>query len=543
MTQTIDHIVRDAMNRFIVEPDNRLAFRFLLDRLIQLTGSEYGFIGEIHRQGTGEPYLQIHAYTDIAWDEPTRALLARSRESGLRFDNMDTLFGQVIKTDEVVITNSPSQDPRAGGLPDGHPALKAFLGCPLRFGGETTGMVGLANRTGGYDQELVNSLEPALNCCGMMIYSRVAELQRDAMRQQAEEAKRLESLIHLAGNVAHDLNNWLTVIMSSTESLQRGCDDREEVIGVVQEAAKRATRLAHRMLEFSGATASRRTEVDLGELAVRAVTAMKSIAPSMRFDTDGCQQGLFASVDDAALDQAIGNVLKNAIEASDGLDDAVIKVGVSRDSTDTICLRVADQGSGIPTADRDRVLEPYYSTKGVGRGFGLATVDGIIRAHHGALTIVSSVESGTEVSLRLPEVKQPDDVASLQPTTVAGELGSWLLLVDDDPTVRMALRRLLTAVGFHVMTAASGAEALELVQQRDFDFAMFDVSMPAMNGVELLGRLRVDHPDLPVLLMSGYTATTVSQDMLSDGVTGFIRKPFAVQEVLQALRGLASKVG
>jgi PAS domain S-box-containing protein len=156
----------------------RTIFDGLLDTLLEVSDSEYGFIGEARQTETGAPYLKTFAITDIAWDEPTRRFYEESAPAGMEFYNMSTLFGQVLLTERPVVSNEPARDPRAGGIPRGHPPLRAFLGLPFRSAGELVGMVGLANRPGGYDEPLIERIEPLLSTCGNIVFARRARIQR-----------------------------------------------------------------------------------------------------------------------------------------------------------------------------------------------------------------------------------------------------------------------------------------------------------------------------------------------------------------------------
>jgi two-component system, cell cycle sensor histidine kinase and response regulator CckA len=175
--------IRRAQARFIEGPDPGPVFEGLLEALLALTRSEYGFLGEVlHRPG-GEPYLKTHAASNLAWDEHTRA----SYEAGLEFTSLHSLLGSVLTTGRPVLANDPAHDPRAGGLPPGHPRLTAFLGVPFfARGGEMVGMVGIANRPGGYDEGLLAYLGPFLTTCAAL----VTGLRAHAERQQAQDALR-----------------------------------------------------------------------------------------------------------------------------------------------------------------------------------------------------------------------------------------------------------------------------------------------------------------------------------------------------------------
>ncbi|MDJ0635651.1 MAG: CBS domain-containing protein [Xenococcaceae cyanobacterium MO_188.B29] len=185
---------------FLAEVEPEILFDGMLDRLLELTESEYGFIGEIlfkadgsplmeegYMKVRGSPYLKTHAITNIAWNEETRAFYAENAPKGMEFHNLQTLFGAVIVTGKPVIANSPSTDPRRGGLPDGHPPLSAFLGVPFYKDKEMVGMVGIANRDGGYDEAMVDYLQPFLATS-----SRIIEAYQNNHQKQQAEAKILE---------------------------------------------------------------------------------------------------------------------------------------------------------------------------------------------------------------------------------------------------------------------------------------------------------------------------------------------------------------
>jgi len=173
-----------VQSTFIVESNASKAFQTLLEALLKLTESQYGFIGEVLVKDDGARYLKTHAITDIAWNEATRALYDGNAPM-MEFYNLQTLFGHVIRTGEPVLSNDPLHDVRRGGLPKGHPPLTAFLGLPLFDGQRLIGMVGVANRAGGYDEAMIGYLEPFLRTCSSII----GAYRLDKERQQAERSR------------------------------------------------------------------------------------------------------------------------------------------------------------------------------------------------------------------------------------------------------------------------------------------------------------------------------------------------------------------
>jgi len=202
----------DVQSSFLLSGDPVTAFDQVLVTVLEVTGSEYGFIGEILHDEGGAPYLKTHAITDIAWDEATRRLYDENIEAGLEFHNLDTLFGACLRTLEPVMANEPASDPRAGGLPPGHPPLRAFLGVPFRTGAFVTGMIGVANRDGGYDPALVEWLEPILDTCGSLLGHYKAEVLRLAAEAALRDSEtRLQTTMSRLWTVIHNQQAGLLV--------------------------------------------------------------------------------------------------------------------------------------------------------------------------------------------------------------------------------------------------------------------------------------------------------------------------------------------
>jgi len=173
-----------ACEQFIANADPRKVFDNMLLDLLDLSDSEYGFIGEVLYQSDGTPYLKTYALTNIAWNEETRKFYDENAPSGLEFFNLNTLFGTVLRTGKPVIANDPMHDERRGGLPEGHPALNFFLGIPLYHGQKFVGIAGVSNRKQGYDEELLTYLDPLLKTCSNII----SAIKNSLEREQAEAA-------------------------------------------------------------------------------------------------------------------------------------------------------------------------------------------------------------------------------------------------------------------------------------------------------------------------------------------------------------------
>jgi len=183
-----------AQTHFLDDDSPQRLFDDLLNDFLALTGSEYGFVGEVLEAPNGAPFLRTRAISDVAWDEQSRAVYRQSRARGVEFRNLDTLFGQVIRSHELLIDNNPSAHERSAGFPEGHPPLNAFLGMPVMAGNVMVGVVGVANRKGGYDGELVDYIRPLVDT-----YGRIISFMR-ANKRRSELEARLSAIVDSAAD-------------------------------------------------------------------------------------------------------------------------------------------------------------------------------------------------------------------------------------------------------------------------------------------------------------------------------------------------------
>jgi len=193
LLETLHH----AQARFIEGADRYDLFNGLLNGLLDITDSEYGFIGEVIYNDAGLPHLKMHVITNMSWSEETQQLYETVSANGLEFYNMDTLFGRVILDRKPVISNNPQTDPRRGGTPPGHPELRSFLGLPFFKGSELIGVAGIANRKGGYDIGLVPLLQPFLSTCANLVEGFRDRQRREQAERALDRMARLDDLTQL----------------------------------------------------------------------------------------------------------------------------------------------------------------------------------------------------------------------------------------------------------------------------------------------------------------------------------------------------------
>jgi CheY-like chemotaxis protein len=353
----------------------------------------------------------------------------------------------------------------------------------------------------------------------------------------------MDALGQFAGGIAHDFNNLLTGIGGYAE-LAASATERGTVVSRcldgIKTAAEEATSLTSRLLAFSRRNVPERRLVDVNAIVVEAASMLERVVRSDIRVTLALAQPLPAvAADLAQLKQVVLNLALNARDAMPGGGTLVIETASVGES---VVLRVRDNGSGMDAATRSRALEPFFTTKpeGEGTGLGLSLVYGVVDGLGGRLSIESAVGLGTIVEIALPAADAPpDEPGHIRDEPVVALNAERVLVVEDRDVVRDLARDVLEASGFAVVAVPGGREALEEVATGEpFDLLLTDVVMPEMSGPELAVKLRVRHPDLPVLYMSGYTDDVLSAHELSQDATAFLRKPFGNAELITAARAL-----
>jgi PAS domain S-box-containing protein len=351
---------------------------------------------------------------------------------------------------------------------------------------------------------------------------RAAQRALEETREALLQAQKMEAIGHLTGGIAHDFNNLLMAIQGSLELLQRRLPKDDPKIAQLLEnavqGAQRGAALTQRMLAFARRQELKLVALDVPEL-VQGMTELlqSSLGPSIHIDTHFPEQLPKACADPHQLELALLNLAMNARDAM-AKGGAIIIGATERRMTGEpglkpghyICVTVTDSGSGMDEATLKRALEPFFTTKGIGKGtgLGLPMVHGMAQQSGGKLVLRSKPAVGTTAELYL-RVAQ-DDVSSAREEMVPQasiSLGRTLtiLTVDDDPLVALNTSSLLEELGHTVYSASSGSRALEILRRvGHIDLVITDQAMPGLTGSELVSKIRAEKPDLPVILATGF---------------------------------------
>jgi len=390
-----------------------------------------------------------------------------------------------------------------------------------------------------------------------LVRARRAEEEKAALQQQLLHAQKLESLGVLAGGIAHDFNNMLTVVQGgvTVASLTLPADHRAQpALKDALEAVRRAASLTRELLAYSGKARFAVRRLDLSAQVSEIVRLLEATLPkkvSLALDLAASLPSV--SADPAQLQQVVMNLVINGAEAiGDARGSVRVSTGVTRidpeaagrlvvaprdPGAEHVLVEVKDSGSGMDEETRAKIFDPFFTTKFTGRGLGLAAVLGIVRAHAGALSVESAVGAGTTFRVYFPADPGLPEAREESPAESFRARGK-VLVVDDDPGVRTAYRRLLSQFGLEVVEAQDGRRGVEALAEHHGAVAavLLDMTMPDMNGEETLRELRRIDPRVPVILASGYTDVEAGERFAGADIVAFLAKPFSANELVRCLR-------
>lgn len=408
--------------------------------------------------------------------------------------------------------------------------------------GKIIGVIGIAR-----DETELRQREAELE---RRVAARTAELQHEmAERETAQESLRqlqkIESLGQLTGGIAHDFNNMLAVVVSSLDTMRRKLPEADAAaLGALVETAlagaTSAADLTARLLAFARQQKLEPRRINLNELICHTRTLLnRTLGKNIEVILELDPQAGWVEVDDSQLENALINL---AVNARDAMPTGGRLTMSTRDCGSEVEITVADTGTGMTADQLSRVFDPFFTTKqiGMGTGLGLSQVHGFVTQSGGSIAIQSAPEAGTTVSIRLPACPAPAASEAPKPAReVRGGGGELVLLVEDEALVRLSAQGSLQTLGYRVVTAGNGYEALTLLEENpEIALMITDISMPGMSGRDLAHGARLMRPGLPVLLTTGY-----DQGDAQAGDVPVLGKPYLLEELAAAIADvLAARV-
>jgi signal transduction histidine kinase/CheY-like chemotaxis protein len=388
-------------------------------------------------------------------------------------------------------------------------------------------------------------------------------LERERIQDAHQlQTQRLEALGILAGGIAHEFNNLLMAMLGNLSLIKFKIDESypfRRHVSKIEESIQQAAGLTDQLLGYARKGRYEDTRLQINSLvqALAGAFIQKSSSIRVHFDLSANLRPIIA--DKRQLDHALSNLFSNAVDAMPQGGDLLIRtVNVNRESLtgkpyripaeEYIEIRIKDTGTGMTPEVREHIFDPFFTTKpmaaGKGAGLGMAATYGIIKAHNGFIEVVSEREKGSEFIIYLPAEEGVEAPAGL--AGGKAPVSQTILLIDDDEIAMEAGTEVLEHLGYRVLQARSGKEALEKLKENShaIEVVILDMVMPEMTGIETFEQIKADFPQAKILMASGFIQDDEARRLLEHGADGFIKKPFIVQEIYRTIeRALRGSVG
>jgi signal transduction histidine kinase/CheY-like chemotaxis protein len=546
---------------------NQMA-QILIDACMTVSNSPFGLLYEILPDGhAGILSLSLASFDPISEESAFRDIQYEIRRHGnYLLPRHQSLFMAPVIEDTLIIADSPDENHWAGCTCSiCTPQISCFIGIPLKIGTVTVGMIGLANRAGGYRSHPTYELENYSQTCALAIHSARADIDRKIAQDNLRQAQKMEAIGQLAGGIAHDFNNLLTVINGySTLVLQKiGSNNQiSKEVEQILNAGERAATLVRQLLAFG-----RRQVLEPRQLNVNSLIASlhkilcRLIGENITLSTQLSADIGLVKADPSQIEQIIMNLVINARDALEHggnitieTSNMIIDETFSRENKGSIpgsyiMIAVRDNGMGMSEENITRIFEPFFSIKeqGKGAGLGLATVYGIVKQSSGYIQVKSEIGIGTEFRVFLPlQETVENNLKSITPVIMPHSPDCGLILiVEDEKTVLDMAAITLRSQGFTVLTASGPLEALKIFERFSdkIELLLTDVRMPDMTGPEMAKLMRGMRHDLQIVFMSGYADGQINESNFPDEHIPFIMKPFNSSEMTRIVMNCITRSG
>jgi PAS domain S-box-containing protein len=539
-------LLSDIRSQYItLNTDKKKFFDHLLQKTLDITQSEYGFIGELLEDSNGK-YLKTYAISDISWDAATKAFYHEHAPQGMEFRNLKTLFGLVITDHQIVLTNDPQKHPNSGGLPPGHPEMRSFLGVPLKYNLESIAMIGLANRKGGYSESDTTELNPFFEAIGEMIHTLQLNENLESQKLISAHQSKLASVGQLAAGVGHEINNPLAIIQGQLEMMRRHFEKNDLLDNTIEERLIKSHRNIDRISQivkglraFTHFDNLVQESFNLSQQVNETVNMLRELYHPDHIEIRATiEEEVWLFGNPGRFQQVLINILNNARDAIKTMKQPQIQVELQK-RNQHIEIIIQDNGPGIAPDIRQKIFDPFFTTKEVneGTGIGLSIVHSILEEHKGKIQLDDQVKIGCRFIIELPISQK--EISTQEVSTPNNKLMSTtqgtVMVVDDEEDIRIILNDILREQGLDVIIASNGQEALDLFNQknREIDLIISDVKMPIMGGIEFAQNLKKqDYRGKLIFITGGMLNDLIELNSISDDV---ITKPFDFNAILQVV--------
>ena len=381
----------------------------------------------------------------------------------------------------------------------------------------------------------------------------------DKRRLEAEiqQARKMEAIATLAGGIAHQFNNALAAIIGNIDLLEMDHHQDDNIMESLKDmkaSGRHMTNLTSQLLAYARGGKYNAQPMSLARFVTDTIPLLEhTLKPGVRVETDLPPDVFAVNADPTQIQMLLSALMTNANEAMEGpgriristrnmeLDQAFIKEHPGLKPGPYVCLSIEDDGKGMDEEVKNRIFDPFFTTHFIGRGLGMPAAYGIVKNHHGTITVGSEIGKGTVLSIYLPAIEAEKEVGEkvVRETKVELAGGEGIILVIEDEEILLKMNsQILERLGYRVLEAKNGKEAVELVKNFDgrIDLVLLDVKLPDMSGNQLYPLIMEARPNLKVVVCSGYSLDGPAQEILDAGAEGFLHKPFLISTLAEKLK-------
>ncbi len=379
--------------------------------------------------------------------------------------------------------------------------------------------------------------------------------ERKNLERQLQEARKMDALGTLAGGIAHQFNNALTAITGNIGLLEMDLPEGHDFSRKIEDMKASSHRMVHltrQLLAYARGGRYHLQTVPMGNFLGNTLSLVEhTLKPSVRLETDFPWNLMEVKADRTQMQMVISGIVANANEAIER--DGRIRISARNVELDAdscqgsmqpgayVRVDIADDGKGMDEETRNRIFEPFFTTHFIGRGLGMAAVYGIVTNHGGSIHVKSRPGEGTRVSIFLPAAEAPKTVAERAPENETVEGEGTVLLIEDESDVMEITREALKRLGYGVVEAANGKEAVRKAHTDAIDVALLDIKLPDMSGAQVYPLIMEANPDLKVIVFSGYALDGPAREIMDAGANGFLQKPFSIQGLSKKIKEVLKK--
>jgi len=526
---------------------------FTLEEAIWLSNSRIGYIAFVDKD---ETLISIQSWSKRVLEECSiidKPVVFPIKNVGL--------YGEPFRQRKPIIINDYSAHiPNKKGYPKGHMEIIRYLSVPVFEEGKIVTVVGLCNKEDNYDEKDVQQLKSLMEGMWRIIKRRRGEDEKKKLEEKYNQAQKMKAIGTLAGGIARDFNNLLMAIQGNISLMEMDMDSTHpyhERLKNIEEQVQRGVTFTSRLLGYARKGIYEIKPIDLNELIKETSGSFSRSKKEITIHHELAEDLFSIEADRWQIEQVLMNMYENAADAMPDGGDLILRTFSMTDHDmkdkvsnlkpgDYVILSVTDTGKGMDKETMERIFDPFFTTKRIGRGtgLGLASVYSIITAHGGYIDVKSEEEQKTTFSIYLPaSIKKVEGDVRTFDQLIKGT--GTVLLVDDEEAILEVGRGMLEAIGYRVIIAINGEEAIGTYKgsRDDIDIVLLDISMPGMGGGETYNRLKEINSDIKVLLSSGFSIDGEAYQILARGCNGFIQKPFKMNELSGKINEILGKTG